>query len=1123
MILLDAHNVERYDRDEWEKGRCPLLAGFKVTHGPRAGCRIARKGLEDLLDQEVSFAQCYDLEALAQRIGVPLAQVEDALWREGEAWFENNPQRNPSSQIAKSVQAARKNADRWIGAEDFVRWVDNNRPDQFMHRLGVVAFRSSDWTAFFASEKKAKTADKAFERWKSSWGYPSGFLVRWESLNEPEAEDLESALFRTEYHATADFYLVRIAGLKDRVESALARRDEVSGLVSQVTGEGRVHARSASVPDAAISLGVRPQVIHDWITQEGLPHRISREKAFVDVEEVEDWIAERGAKAHAPVAEAARGRVPIAEARPFLLQVRKELRINDKYYAELLGTSHSNLKVWLGLGGRWRDLRAIPATAVERAAALRGTMKPRALRTSRLQKITREEVERAWAEGAGNVKSAAKALGVSLEVFHTLVEHREAAVDTRRLVDKVTKRQLEGLYDKHRGVRAAMARELGVTPEYVGMLLRSTGISSARGSTARPESLTPERVTEILSEAIRTSTPPNIAAQEAGFSRGSVLLKAARRFDLIGLYEEAKARGARRPRKDKGVRRKNPPRFLVKSPAQGLKTIQHPEITANFKKALRWKPKHKEAVLVPCAGTKPFPESPSHKSGYLKALEDKQADLWVVSEPLGVVPYEWSYDFPQADYDFPPQFLTGPGHDLLAERIATWIEKVGSKYKRVTLALPGHHMKLVKKALAMAKKKPKKIVYAGIGDCLDSGACPEGHYRSTTNAYRGFLKRRANPIKAFFGEDRDPVNVLGPAYPGHVKDWHARFTGDDRQVYTLRASELYNKRDQQWWTPEPPLQPHELGPQGFGRRGLSRRAANPQLPSIPREALTPALIPRHEFVPPHDLTFEALATGQAPLVYLPEGVQERPAVSDAFYALLTSPPRQGLQSPQAWESLMAYADRSRVGVFAVDRRGEQWAVLGVEFDPGGRTGQLRVRHQGRYARQGDLMIDLHDAYSFMIPTLVYKPARGQNPPGGVSYQVLRDIDDCFTVEANMPGRGLVGFLRVSGNYERAPDGRLVARVGSIQVDEDLRRKGVATGLYQTAADAVSEEDMYLASGAHGQQSDPAVRFWEKQVAKGRADVLTLPYHFPPGAEVDRYVLRESPPKSLANPRKRRRR
>ena len=274
----------------------------------------------------------------------------------------------------------------------------------------------------------------------------------------------------------------------------------------------------------------------------------------------------------------------------------------------------------------------------------------------------------------------------------------------------------------------------------VGPLLDPARARAKR--TGRPPVITEQDVRGVLALAREQGLAAYVAAERAGFT-GTGVEKAAARYGLQGEW--------------RSIVRRNPPgdpTYLVRSPAQGLAVIRHPEITANYERSLRWKPKHRKAILVPCAGTKPFPDSPSHRSGYLKALEGKKADLFVVSEPLGVVPYSWSRRAPQNDYDYPPEYLRGEAHDLLAERIARWFDRVGSKYSEIVLALPGHHSRLVEKALDFLEADPAKITWAGIGDCLDAGVCPPGHYRATTNAYRGFLKARANPPVA-----RNPPRV----------------------------------------------------------------------------------------------------------------------------------------------------------------------------------------------------------------------------------------------------------------------------------------------------------------------------------------------------------------------------
>jgi hypothetical protein len=305
----------------------------------------------------------------------------------------------------------------------------------------------------------------------------------------------------------------------------------------------------------------------------------------------------------------------------------------------------------------------------------------------------------------------------------------------------------------------------------------------------------------ILRGAIQRQETPHDAAKGAGLAKGAVLKKAAERHGLGELYQQAKRAGKRRPRKDKGKKRRaNPPRsFLVRSPAQGLRAIEHPAITQNYEKALRVKPKHKKAVLVPCAGTKPFPDAPSHKHGYLKGLEGKKLDVYVVSEPLGIVPYEWSRRYPQESYDFPPRHLRGPGRELLVDRIATWFER-GPRYEKVYLALPGHHRRLVLHALEQFDYPPTKIKDVGLGACLESGSCPPGNVRPTTRAYRRFLKARANPIEARFADD-EAIEVLGPTYPGSLTYWDARFEGGEEG--SVPAYSIYSRGGDRWADPPP--------------------------------------------------------------------------------------------------------------------------------------------------------------------------------------------------------------------------------------------------------------------------------------------------------------------------------
>ncbi len=189
------------------------------------------------------------------------------------------------------------------------------------------------------------------------------------------------------------------------------------------------------------------------------------------------------------------------------------------------------------------------------------------------------------------------------------------------------------------------------------------------------------------------------------------------------------------------------PELVVRSVADGIRALSHPAIVSQHEETLRLEPEQQLAVLLPCADTKPFPESPSHKHGYLPALHALDVDLWVVSEPLGVIPYDWVRRWPNAHYDFPPRFVRGEGRAILVSRLRGWLAAVGAKYDALYLALPGHHMGLVREA---AEGLSLKLVDVSISRCRQTArACRSGDFRATTERYRDFVRATVGR-----GEDR---------------------------------------------------------------------------------------------------------------------------------------------------------------------------------------------------------------------------------------------------------------------------------------------------------------------------------------------------------------------------------
>lgn len=75
----------------------------------------------------------------------------------------------------------------------------------------------------------------------------------------------------------------------------------------------------------------------------------------------------------------------------------------------------------------------------------------------------------------------------------------------------------------------------------------------------------------------------------------------------------------------------------------------------------KWRPKHDTVILIPCASTKPFYKSITHRN-FLKPLWkawlNDEIDLVIVSEPLTVVPAEFDYPNPiYPIYDYPPEII----------------------------------------------------------------------------------------------------------------------------------------------------------------------------------------------------------------------------------------------------------------------------------------------------------------------------------------------------------------------------------------------------------------------------------------------------------------------------------
>ena len=241
-----------------------------------------------------------------------------------------------------------------------------------------------------------------------------------------------------------------------------------------------------------------------------------------------------------------------------------------------------------------------------------------------------------------------------------------------------------------------------------------------------------------------------IQAGREAYHAGWQALYYRQQDERVALTAEVRAKFAR-----KGSRQVQSPgekeRFSVRSPEAGYKLIAGSVYTQNHEKALRVTPTHRVAVLLPCAGTKPFSTAPSHAHGYVPALEGLDVDRYVVAEPLGIIPWAWEDTWPNNAYDFPPDQLKGRGRALLVQRIREWLEGPGTKYDQLVLALPGHHGRLVNEAaegLGLPLHDASIHACRAPGDATEKRACGTRIHRATSGEYKRFLRREVEGVLA---------------------------------------------------------------------------------------------------------------------------------------------------------------------------------------------------------------------------------------------------------------------------------------------------------------------------------------------------------------------------------------
>ena len=151
--------------------------------------------------------------------------------------------------------------------------------------------------------------------------------------------------------------------------------------------------------------------------------------------------------------------------------------------------------------------------------------------------------------------------------------------------------------------------------------------------------------------------------------------------------------------------------------------FKHPDVTLYHKYLLNvWEPRFSDySILMPCTQVKPYSKSVTHRMmiSYINSLRKYNClvELYSISEPMIIVPYEYEELYPLANYDFPPKLMVEWEKELMANLLSKALVKIVKYTKYEVIAvLPRHHRSILERSLALLNGEMKeKIIVIDYG------------------------------------------------------------------------------------------------------------------------------------------------------------------------------------------------------------------------------------------------------------------------------------------------------------------------------------------------------------------------------------------------------------------------
>ena len=113
------------------------------------------------------------------------------------------------------------------------------------------------------------------------------------------------------------------------------------------------------------------------------------------------------------------------------------------------------------------------------------------------------------------------------------------------------------------------------------------------------------------------------------------------------------------------------------------------------------------ALILPCTGVKPYRLSPTHRiadSRIARLGLESVVSIYVISEPMVLVPRELDIYYPFANYDYPPNHLSLESRRIFVDILSRVIRKLRI-HRAIVAVLPQHHRSILLEALERAGEK----------------------------------------------------------------------------------------------------------------------------------------------------------------------------------------------------------------------------------------------------------------------------------------------------------------------------------------------------------------------------------------------------------------------------------